>query len=149
MKDQLASWCRRIDLLARRLINSMPRSLRLPNSSIRWVNERPVRSNFQTTEVSPGRRYARASSRPLRSVLDLVILLSSLIFSGSWPLWGLTPRLPLTTRCQQELHSDLSALLLTSWAIRRMPVQNEEADGGKMLSKKQLRPSRWLRKPNR
>jgi hypothetical protein len=32
---------------------------------MRWARERPARSSFQTTNVSPGRRNASASSRPL------------------------------------------------------------------------------------
>ena len=36
--------------------NPMPRAASSPTFSIRWLIERPRRSSFQTTSVSPGRK---------------------------------------------------------------------------------------------
>lgn len=49
-------------------------SMRPLSSSIKWVKERPARSRFQTTNVSPARTYASASSSPFFSAFDPVIL---------------------------------------------------------------------------
>ncbi len=62
-----------VSICSVRLMNEMSRSLSLLSSSIKCLRERPARSSFHTTSVSPGLRYARASFRPLRSAFVPVI----------------------------------------------------------------------------
>ena len=50
-----------------RLRNPMPRSARPVMVSTRCRGERPRRSSFQTTRVSPGRSWSRSCSRVCRS----------------------------------------------------------------------------------
>jgi hypothetical protein len=47
--------------------NPMPRAANSPTFSIRWLIERPSRSSFQTTSVSPGRKIGErfGKTRPI------------------------------------------------------------------------------------
>jgi hypothetical protein len=55
MEDELAAWVV-VSICSVRLRNSMPRPWKSLSSSIRCGSERPARSNFHTTNVSPSRR---------------------------------------------------------------------------------------------
>jgi hypothetical protein len=55
----IASW---------RLQNPTPRSASPVTVSTKWRSDRPSRSSFQTTRVSPGRSWSRSCSRVGRSV---------------------------------------------------------------------------------
>ena len=52
-----------VSMLSWRLRNPIPRSRRAARVSTRWRSDRPRRSSFQTTRVSPLRVKARACSR--------------------------------------------------------------------------------------
>ena len=56
-----------VSMLSWRLRNPIPRSRRAASVSTRWRSDRPRRSSFQTTTVSPLRAKLRACSRPVRS----------------------------------------------------------------------------------
>jgi hypothetical protein len=80
----IASW---------RLQNPTPRSARPVTVSTRCRRERPNRSSFQTTRVSPGRSWSRSCSRTGRSVRAPLAVSAgaSPIASPSWApdrLWG-------------------------------------------------------------
>src|SRR6266581_2004348 len=63
-----------VSIFSVKLIKSTPRSLKTLRVAMRSWRERPRRSSFQTTTVSPGRINASNSSKPLRSNFDPVIL---------------------------------------------------------------------------
>jgi IstB-like ATP binding protein len=57
-----------VSIASCRLRNPTPRSARLVTVSIRWRSDRPSRSSFQTTRVSPGRSWSRTCSSTGRSL---------------------------------------------------------------------------------
>ena len=67
MEDKLAAGVV-VSMASCRLRNPTPRSASPVMVSTRWWRERPRRSSFQTTRVSPGRSWSRSWVRVERSV---------------------------------------------------------------------------------
>src|ERR1051326_3912037 len=65
MKDEFASRRGRIDLLGQAYESNIP-LVEVPEQVNKRLQRASCRSNFHTSSVSPGRRYARISSKALR-----------------------------------------------------------------------------------